>query len=565
MSKHFALLAGLCLVSIGLNAQSAFAPLHSEYNWLLDRYEIKSGAQALEFETAVKPYQRHRVVSFMEKLKLDSASISRADRFNINYLLQDSWEWASDSTPYMSTKPFLKHFFDSKSDFFHKRTKEFSLHTSPVVYSQFMDDPSANRRPYVFGRGIEFRAHLEEKVGVYFYVVEQNYLIPNYIVEEMGKNNRTGGKRPVPGEGFYKSEKQDYASFYSARGYFSFNATKFINFQFGHDRNFVGNGYRSLILSDFAPAYLFLKINTRYWKINYTNTFAKMTAKAEKFGDAYPSKFLALHRLGINIGKNLNIGISEMVVFSRQDSLGNNRFELDYLNPMIFYRFTEHHLGDPDNVMLASDFKWNLARRFQIYGQFVLDELKSASFFGRDGWWGNKQALQLGLKYIDVLKIKNLDLQAEFNAVRPFMYAHYNQPEFSNYQHYQQPLAHPSQSNFYEILGILRYQPFGRLNVLAKAFWIQKGESEYRGRNLVRNWGGSLFDDYTLSKAQEYGNYIGQGVRNEILMLSLVGSYQIYQNLFLELGVFQRNATNRSDRIISFGFRWNAAFRANEF
>ncbi len=565
MNKHVAAACLLALFSFELRGQSAFAPLNSEYYWLIDRYEIKSGAQAQEFETAIKPFQRHRIVSFLQSIKPDSASLSSSDRFNINYLLQDSWEWTADSVPYLNEKPLFRYFFQSKSDFLHKRGSDFSIHTSPVFHTQVMDDPSSSRRPYFLVRGAEFRCDLEKKIGIYFYVVEQNFIIPDYIVHEMGKNSRHGGRRPVPGEGFYKSEKQDYASFYSARGYFTFNANKYINVQFGHDRNIVGNGYRSLILSDFAPAYLFLKLNTRYWKLNYTNTFAKMTAIAEKLGDSYPAKYMASHRIGINIGKNLNLGISEIVMFSRQDSLGNNRFEIDYLNPLIFYRYTEHYLGDPDNVLIAADMKWNLARKFQLYGQFVFDELKSSSFVARDGWWGNKQSLQLGIKYIDVLKIKNLDLQAEFNAVRPYMYAHYNQAQYSNYQHYNQPLAHPMQNNFYELLSIVRYQPLPRLSLIAKGFWIQKGENEYQGRNLVRNWGGSLFDDYTVARVQEYGNTIGQGVQNDIVMLSFAASYQVYHNLFFEAGFFQRNASSRSDRMLSFGIRWNAVARQYEF
>ena len=33
---------------------------------------------------------------------------------------------------------------------------------------------------------------------------------------------------------------------FDARGILMFNAAKFIDFQFGYDKNFIGNGYRSL-------------------------------------------------------------------------------------------------------------------------------------------------------------------------------------------------------------------------------------------------------------------------------------------------------------------------------
>jgi hypothetical protein len=76
----------------------------------------------------------------------------------------------------------------------------------------------------------------------------------------------------------------------------------------------------------------------------------------------------------LNVGKNLTLGIWENVIFDRQDSLENDRFEVDYFNPLIFYRAVEHGLNSSDNVLLGMDWKWNFLSRFSFYGQFVLDE-----------------------------------------------------------------------------------------------------------------------------------------------------------------------------------------------
>ena len=85
-------------------------------------------------------------------------------------------------------------------------------------------------------------------------------------------------------------------------------------------------------------------------------------------------KYSALHHLSLNVGKNLTLGIWENVIFDRQDSLENDRFEVDYFNPLIFYRAVEHGLNSSDNVLLGMDWKWNFLSRFSFYGQFVLDE-----------------------------------------------------------------------------------------------------------------------------------------------------------------------------------------------
>ena len=46
-------------------------------------------------------------------------------------------------------------------------------------------------------------------------------------------------------------------------GRISYSPHKYFNFQLGYDKNFIGNGYRSLFLSDWGNSYLFAKINTK--------------------------------------------------------------------------------------------------------------------------------------------------------------------------------------------------------------------------------------------------------------------------------------------------------------
>ena len=86
----------------------------------------------------------------------------------------------------------------------------------------------------------------------------------------------------VPGAGFYKPFKTTATDYFDARGSINFSAAKYIDFQFGYDKNFIGNGYRSLFFSDFGNNYLFLKINTRIWKFNYQNLFMELTPQFDK-------------------------------------------------------------------------------------------------------------------------------------------------------------------------------------------------------------------------------------------------------------------------------------------
>lgn len=542
-------------------SQSANIPLDKDYLHWIDRYEIKQKSFTPYFFTSVKPMQRRHVAQFVDSLFTISGIIrSKSDQFNLLYLANDNWEFSQkDSND--AKKPLLKYFYQKTSDLYYAQAEGFDVHLNPVWHFSVGKDNNLSDRVFINSRGIVGRGVVGEKVGFYFYVVENQARFPYFVqqrIEERGA---------IPSEGFWKREKNNVADFITARGYIQIPLIRQINAQFGHDKNFIGNGYRSLILSDFAEDYTFLRLNTKVWKLHYTNLFAQMIAQNQKVGDIYPKKYMALHHLSLNITHNFNIGLFEAVTFSRQDSLGANRFDVAYFNPIIFYRALEHDLGDPDNVILGADFKWNFLQQFQLYGQLVIDELIVQEVLNGNQWWGNKQAVQLGAKWIDVAGIANLDLQGEINVVRPYMYTHFKNPHHANYQHYEQPLAHPLGANFREIVGIVRYQPLPRLQLIGKMLVGKKGEDS----SPQENNGGDIFKDYIKGRPREYGVKVGQGTTANFTYLDFTASYQFKHNLFLEFKHILRRWDSMDDtrdtntQYTSLALRWNISQRQFSF
>ena len=525
----------LLLLSYFIFSQSTNIPLNADYYHLLDRYQIKSGKVGENYQNTFRPYKREAVAEFLSTIStIDSTEYSSVDLFNLSYLKRDNWEWIANADN-QSRKNLFKNFYKKQSDFYQVKTEDFDLHVNPVIYFGVGETSNDNRATFINTRGIEVRGMVDKKIGFYSYLGENQARFPVYIRDYVSSNN------VVPSEGFWKNFKTKEAyDFFTARGYISFEATKHINFQFGHDRFFVGNGYRSLILSDFAPAYLFFKINTNIWKLQYTNLFTQMKADAfgagggSLSGSRFPDKYVTFHHLGINITDNFNVGIFESIAFGREDTLRNATFNLNYLNPVIFYRAIEQQGGSIDNAILGLDFLWNLQRKFSIYGQVIIDELVVGEIFSGSGWWGNKQAVQLGIKYIDVLNLANLDLQVEFNSVRPYTYSH--ETLFTNYAHYRQPLAHPIGANFKEWIAILRYQPFNKLNFTGKIIFNQYGAD-----GIISNYGQNiLLDDRT--HLNDFGNEIGQGIENELIFIDFTSSYHLKQNLFIDAKlIYRRN------------------------
>jgi hypothetical protein len=551
-------------------SQSNYAPLNEAYYHGIDRYEIKTGYTLPHLFTSVKPYKRSDIVNLLDSAHQLNVFTSAADQFNLEYLYHDSWEWARPETN-ESKKPFLKHFYKKKSDFLFADIPGFDLHINPVLYLGAGKDSRLDETLFVNTRGVEVRGMVDRKVGFYTYLTENQVRFPLYVAETVVPNPAIGRYPVIPHEGFWKGFKNNQGyDFFQARGYLTFEASKHINLHFGHDRFFIGNGYRSLIYSDHAPPAWFLKANAKVWKLNYLYMLNQFTAAVN--GNAggltaatggYPQKFLAFHHISLNIGKKLNIGLFESVVFSPDDSTGVASFRLDYLNPVIFYRAIEQQNGSSDNVLLGMDVKWNALKNIQFYGQFVLDEFVLDRILEGNGWWANKFAVQLGGKYIDAFELANLDLQVEANMVRPYTYSHGT--NYGNYSNYMQPIAHPLGANFNEWVGIARYQPLPRLNLVGKLVYSNKGQD-----TTGNNFGGDILKNNSTKNAT-FGNTIGQGVRNTITLGTFTASWQVKHNVFVDATAFLRksesdeSAYNNNSIITSLALRWNIAQRLYEF
>lgn len=338
----------------------------------------------------------------------------------------------------------------------------------------------------------------------------------------------------VPQIGTAYSSKNGYSYQYYS-GYFSFSPGKIFNFQIGKDKHFWGDGYRSLFLSDISNSFPFLKISTTIWKLKYVSLFAWMKdiTNASGLKRNFLNKYGTFHYLSWNVTKRLNLGLFESVIWQGNDSNRIRSFDVNYLNPVIFFRPVEYSLGSSDNAFLGLSFKIKVARKQQFYGQIILDEFLLKEVRAGKGWWGNKQGAQFGFRSFDLFKIKNLILQTEFNAVRPYTYSHGSVQQ--NYANYGQPLAHPLGANFAESVSFLNYR-YKR--------WLFETEFLYAmyGKNEVGiNWGQDIFQSYS-SHPQEYGNEFFQGLKTTLLFSKIKISYYIIPSadLLAEAGVAGR-------------------------
>lgn len=346
----------------------------------------------------------------------------------------------------------------------------------------------------------------------------------------------------------YGNNKTGY-SFVDFTGYMSYspNNNRIFNFQLGRDKHFIGDGYRSLLLSDYGPAYPFFRINTNIWRLQYNVWYTWMydISKANGIKSSFTNKFATFHYLSYNITKELNVGVFENVTWRGTDSNQVRTFDANYLNPILFFRPQEYAVGSPDNVLLGININAKVFKTLKLYGQAALDEFFLKEVRARRGWWANKQGWQLGFKYINAFRVKGLTLQGEYNEVRPYTYTHGVVEQ--NYAHYGLPLAHPYGANFREVLGFIDYR---------KNNW----QLSLQGMNLIvgrdsasakSNVGQNIFLSYT-TRPSEYGHHTTQGIKTTIMQSSVKLTYYLIpdMNLRVELGYLQRAEKNTQGYIL---------------
>ncbi|MFN9710700.1 MAG: capsule assembly Wzi family protein [Bacteroidota bacterium] len=548
-------------------SQSAFLSQQTKHQNLFDRLEIKSGKFSDQYFSNIKPYERESLVKYTASL-LDSTAqtdsgyqpimLSKADQYNLRSFYMNNQEWLNgERASYNSKQPILKKLYRTPAHFFEHYGQDYFITINPLIQvRQSMEktgDTSFSN--FINQRGLAVRGGIGKKIGFSFMAMDVQERGPSFFGEWVDS------LKSVPGANFYKSFKRSAVDYIDARGYFTFQAQKYIRIQAGYDRQFIGNGYRSLLLSDFSGNQLFVKVNTRFWKLNYQNLFMELHAGAadNSTNNLVPRKYAAMHHLSMNLTKWLNIGLFEGVIFGRRD-----RFEFGYLNPVIFLRSIEGNLGSQDNAVIGADFKVNVLKRGLFYGQFILDEFNLAKMREQSGWWGNKTGLQLGFKYIDVASIKNLDFQAEWNRVRPFTYSHYD--SVSNYSHYNQPLAHPLGANFNEYILVLKYQPLNRLTLSGRLIYWRQGIDSVSGYYS----GSNIFKLNGDGRTAEFGYTMLNGVSRSVLNAAFHATYEIKENIYLDLHALYRKeemaaSANINSLIIGAGLRMNLWFRDYDY
>lgn len=373
----------------------------------------------------------------------------------------DSLNWLSDSE-----KAYYLHFVNKSEgkpkrffgwlnqSFFHQNfmvvdTGNFYLTIDPVVNLEFgedTEDKTANKQKiYTNTRGALLKGNIGTKFSFQTAFYENQSFLPNYL------DDYANATDVIPGQGRFKKFKKTGFDYAYSSAYISYSPSKHFNFQLGNDKHFIGDGYRSLLLSDVATNYPYLKATALFAhdKLQFTKLHADLTNLERRPEGSVPEalfmrKSMSVHYLNWLATKWFNIGLFESTIWQTEDSTGTLPFNFLQLNPVPFVNTLSTGFNNKNHSIVGVNTKIKLPFKTVLYNQFVYDGNVTE----------NQVGIQAGLIFYG---IKNLTLQGEINTVSPETYT-LKENNYQSYTHYNQPLAHPLGNNFNEMVGIVNYK-----------------------------------------------------------------------------------------------------------
>ncbi len=430
-----------------------------------------------------------------------------------------------------------------REDFIDFTEANFRLQINPLLLLEYKKQQNDARTFFINTRGIEFKADLGKRFSFYSSFYENQARFPDYISDYILTN------RVVPGQGAakYDAHKPNEYDYSRAEAYISAQLSPDFHVQFGHSKQFIGEGYRSMILSDNSFNYPFLKMTYDFGIFRYTVLWAQYQLFSGAYYSYHNRKYGSMNALSWLPAAGFEISLFELITWQGNSPDHPNSFNMNFFNPVLLFRTFQYGLNDDKNVLLGINLRKRITAFEQFYAQFALDELKNSSS-GK-----NKYAFQLGIKSFDLFRDKfyrnRLFVLAEYNRATSYMYAHSN--TLSSYSHYNQPLAHPAGGGLSEFTGIVDYR-FRDLFLTVKYNYLLNSLD-----TINSNFGSNIFLPDTGTGANE----IGQGIENRTQNLSIsfgliinpVTNFKIYAEIWKRS--VENSVQTTNETYFSFGIK----------
>lgn len=458
--------------------------------------------------------------------------------------------YADDTSIYQKSK--RKYWFGRKlfdENLLYKKTENTTLLVN--FMSDFYIGKDGSKTIWTNNRTLQIAGKVKSNFSFDFNLYETQTRLPSYL------DTLSITLKSIPGQGWHEivTKQGTIYDYTYSTAHIAYRAGNF-NFQLANDKLFIGDGYRSMLLSDVSIPFPYFKATYESKKLQYSAIYMQFIDQfapqlSSELG--FQKKWSVVHYLDWNISKKWTLGLFDAVIWQDADSSGKRGFDVAYANPIIFLRAAEYATSSSDNAILGVNLKYQITGNTKIYSQLALDELKVDEMISGKGWWANKFGLQFGVRSRNIIGIENLNGFTEVNLAKPYTYTHKNTQR--SYTNYGDALAHPLGANFIESVSRLEYK-YNRWMPMIQVNYSQYGLDSLTGTNVGKN----ILASYN-TRDKEYDNKILQGIPASLLFVDARLAYLLNPkiNMRLELGYTYRNeivsGVSNSTNIITFGLR----------
>ena len=336
------------------------------------------------------------------------------------------------------------------------------LTTDPLF--NFSISPKNNVLGYMYSsnvRGFRITGDLTSKLSFETRFYENQFFYPDFLSQKA--LDRAEDENSIDaiafGIGRAKKFKESGIDAGLANGYVSFSPIKGIIFQLGHGRHFFGNGYRSLLLSDYAPDYQYLSGQYHFFKgkLLYKHVHSKLYNLSRIPVSTTPESMLIPKSFGFNqlsfqATSALSFSIFEGTVFKAYNAnYGTSNPHFSFYFPVMGAHFLAKDTSSSNSTIYGVNASYLLNKNIKLYTQFAF---RSQS----------KVGAQFGIRNefsVDQRKTISF-LNLEFNYVPTSMYSVDSNNQFQQISHMGHELAHPLGSGFSEwvLKGQINYGRF---------------------------------------------------------------------------------------------------------
>lgn len=408
-----------------LSAQNRLVPLNKTYDLKLERAIL---TQEERIHSSFQPLSEQHLGSLSKEL----------DSLQPIFSIQKEMELKG-----WRRKVFHEHLFILD-------TQGVKLTLDPIYQFEYTHQKEGGSVPlFKNSRGFLLQLQIAENFAVGSTFLENQARVPGYIAD------RVDLTKVAYGQGRVKVIDTSFYDFAMSSAYLTYSPSNFINLTIGHGKHFIGNGYRSHLLSDLAFNYPYLKLNTNWWdgKIQYQNLFTlfqdleRIPSKGQT-EELFERKFGAIHYLSFMPTSNLEIGLFESTIWPSLDSSGRKDLPGSAYIPVIGLNTLIDNSNKTLSSLVGLNLRYSLAKNTLLYSQLSSNKLS-------DGL----SSYQLGAKYFisDAIRIG-----VEYNNRKS--------DSTYSYTHYQESLNLPYGGNQDEWILSAQYMKnrwnfLGRMNV----------------------------------------------------------------------------------------------------